>query len=84
MHNPSEVHMEVALRVLRYLKSSPGRGILFSKNDHLNIIGYTDADWARNLTDRKSTSGYFIFVGGNLVTWKSKKQNVVALSSAET
>ena len=44
--------MEVALRVLRYLKSSPGKGILFSKNDHLNIIGYTDADWARNLTDR--------------------------------
>jgi len=84
MHNPSEVHMEVALRVLRYLKSSPGRGILFSKNDHLNIIGYTDADWARNLTDRKSTSGYFTFVGGNLVTWKSKKQNAVALSSAKT
>jgi hypothetical protein len=84
MHNPSEVHMEVALRVLRYLKSSPGRGILFSKNDHLNIIGYTDADWARNLTDRKSTSRYFTFVGGNLVTWKSKKQNVVALSSAKT
>jgi hypothetical protein len=76
--------MEVALRVLTYLKSSPGRGILFSKNDHLNIIGYTDADWARDLTDRKSTSGYFTFVGGNLVTWKSKKQNIVALSSAET
>jgi hypothetical protein len=76
--------MEATLRVLRYLKSSPGRGILFSKNDHLNIIGYTDVDWVRNLTDRKSTSGYFIFVGGNLVTWKSKKQNVVALSSAET
>jgi len=76
--------MEVALRVLTYLKSSPGRGILFSKNDHLNIIGYTDADWARDLTDKKSTSGYFTFVGGNLVTWKSKKQNIVALSSAET
>jgi hypothetical protein len=76
--------MEAALRVLRYLKSSPGRGILFSKNDHLNIIGYTNADWARNLTDRKSTSGYFTFVGGNLVTWKSKKQNLVALSSAKT
>ena len=83
MHNPSEVHMEAALRILRYLKSSPGREILFSKNNHLDIIGYTDADWAGSLTDRKSTSGYFTFVGGNLVTWKSKKQNVVALSSAE-
>ena len=58
MHNPSEVHMEAALRVFRYLKSSPGRGIIFSKNDHLNIIGYPDTDWVGNLTDRKSTSGY--------------------------
>jgi hypothetical protein len=45
--------MEVALRVLRYLKPSPGRGILFLKNDHLNITGYTDVDWVGNLTDRK-------------------------------
>jgi len=44
MHNPSEVHMETTLRVLKYLKSSPGRGILFKKNNHLNLIGYTDAD----------------------------------------
>ncbi|CAL8161762.1 unnamed protein product [Prunus armeniaca] len=42
-----------------------------------------NADWAGNVTDRKSTSGYFTFMGGNLVTWRSKKQNVVALSSAE-
>lgn len=56
---------------------------MFSRNAHLNIEGYTDADWARNILDRKSTSGYFTFVGGNLVTWRSKKQNVVALSNAE-
>ncbi|KAK3005339.1 hypothetical protein RJ639_015952 [Escallonia herrerae] len=53
------------------------------KHHHLDIDGYTDADWAGNATDRRSTSGYFTFVGGNLVTWRSKKQNVVALSSAE-
>ncbi|CAL9014541.1 unnamed protein product [Prunus brigantina] len=57
--------------------------LMFSKHGHLNIDGYSDADWAGNVTDRKSTSGYFTFVGGNLVTWRSKKQNVVALSSAE-
>ena len=56
---------------------------MFSKNDHLRVEGYTDVDWAGNITDRKSTSGYFTFVGGNLVTWRSKKQKVVALSSAE-
>ncbi|KAL6319268.1 hypothetical protein AAG906_013942 [Vitis piasezkii] len=63
--------------------SSPGKGLMFSKNGHLKVAGYTDADWAGNITDRKSTAGYFTFVGGNLVTWRSKKQKVVALSSAE-
>ncbi|CAL9003388.1 unnamed protein product, partial [Prunus brigantina] len=82
MHSPSEDHMNAVLRILRYLKSAPGKR-LFSKHGHLNIDGYSDADWAGNVTDRKSTSGYFTFVGGNLVTWRSKKQNVVALSSAE-
>jgi hypothetical protein len=57
----------------RYLKSAPGRGLMFSKNCQLDIEGYTDANWAGNLFDRKSRSGYFTFVGGNLVTWRSKK-----------
>ena len=83
MHCPSEEHMEAVIRILRYLKSSPGKGLMFSKNDHVRVDGYTDADWAGNISDRKSTSGYFTFVGGNLVTWRSKKQKVVALSSAE-
>uniref|UniRef100_A0A2N9HID0 GAG-pre-integrase domain-containing protein n=1 Tax=Fagus sylvatica TaxID=28930 RepID=A0A2N9HID0_FAGSY len=78
-----EEHMEAVTRILKYLKSSPGKGLMFSKNDHLEVEGYTDADWAGNISDRKSTSGYFTFVGGNLVTWRSKKQKVVALSSAE-
>ncbi|RVW71211.1 Retrovirus-related Pol polyprotein from transposon TNT 1-94 [Vitis vinifera] len=83
MHCPSEDHMSAVMQILRYLKSSPGKGLMFSKNDHLRAEGYTDADWAGNIMDRKSTSGYFTFVGGNLVTWRSKKQKVVALSSAE-
>ncbi|CAJ2668597.1 unnamed protein product [Trifolium pratense] len=83
MHNPSDEHMDAVNRILRYLKSSPGNGLMFSKNNHMNVEGYTDADWAGNVLDRKSTSGYFTFVGGNLVTWRSKKQKVVALSSAE-
>jgi hypothetical protein len=84
MHNPSESHMDAVVRILRYLKSAPGRGVMFSKhNNILEVSGFTDADWAGNITDRRSTSGYFTFVGGNLVTWKSKKQKVVARSSAE-
>lgn len=82
MHCPSENHMSAVVRILRYLKSSPGRGLMFTKK-HLHNDGYTDVYWAGNITDRKSTSGYFTFVGGNLVTWRSKKQKVVALSSTE-
>ena len=83
MHCLSEDHMDAVIWILRYLKSSPGKGLMFSKNNHLDIEGYTDADWAGNISDRKSTSGYFTFEGGNLVTWRSKKQMVVALSNAE-
>ena len=83
MHCPSEDHMSEVVRILQYLKSSPGRRLMFTRNQHLHIDGYIDVDWAGNITDRKSTLGYFTFVGGNLVTWRSKKQKVVALSSAE-
>ncbi|PHT92192.1 Beta-amylase 1, chloroplastic [Capsicum annuum] len=83
MHNPSEEHMGAVIRILQYLKSSSGRGLMFKKYSHLNINGCIDADWAESATDRRSTSGYLTFVGGNLVTWRSKKQRVVALSSAE-
>ncbi|WJZ88029.1 hypothetical protein VitviT2T_007363 [Vitis vinifera] len=84
MHNPGEQHMNAVMRILRYLKNAPGKGILFAKNvDHQSIEVYTDADWVSAVDDRQSTSGYFTFVGGNLVIWKSKKHNVVARSSAE-
>ena len=72
MHNPSKDHMEVVIRILRYLKSSPGRGLMFRKHGHLNVEGHSDVDWAGS-SDRKSTSGYFTFVRGNLATWRSKK-----------
>jgi len=83
MHDPRKPHMDAVERILRYLKSAPGKGLLFSNHGHLKVEGYTDADWARSADDRKSTAGYFTFVGGNLVTWRSKKQQVVARSSAE-
>ncbi|GKA84106.1 putative RNA-directed DNA polymerase, partial [Tanacetum coccineum] len=83
MHAPSEEHMNVVYRILKYLKSSPGKGLFFGRNQEHEVSGYTDADWAGDRMDGKSTSGYFTFVGGNLVTWRSKKQKVVSISSAE-
>ncbi|KAH9697911.1 retrovirus-related pol polyprotein from transposon RE1 [Citrus sinensis] len=83
MHAPGPEHFETVYRILRYLKGSPGKGLLLRKNGHLQVEVYTDADWAGSVTDRRSTSGYCTFVGGNLVTWRSKKQTVVARSSAE-
>ncbi|KAB2615107.1 hypothetical protein D8674_021695 [Pyrus ussuriensis x Pyrus communis] len=83
MHSPTIEHLNLVKRILRYLRGSVGRGILMTKNDHTHIMGYCDGDWAGNAIDRKSTSGHCTFVGGNLVTWKSKKQTVIARSSAE-
>ena len=83
MHSPSSEHFDAVFRILRYLKGTPGRGLLFENKGHLRVEVFTDADWAGSVTDRRSTSGYYAFVGGNLVTWCSKKQNVVARSSAE-
>ncbi|RVW64174.1 Retrovirus-related Pol polyprotein from transposon RE1 [Vitis vinifera] len=83
MHSPTEEHMEAVYRILRYLKMTPGKGLFFRKIENRDTEVYSDADWAGNIIDRRSTSGYCSFVWGNLVTWRSKKQSVVARSSAE-
>ena len=83
MHDPRAGHMDVVYRILRYLKSSPGKGLWFKRNQHLDVEGYCDADWASSTDDRRSTSSYCVFVGGNIVSWRSKKQEVVARSTAE-
>ncbi|XP_020412908.1 uncharacterized protein LOC109947370 [Prunus persica] len=83
MHSPSVSHKNAVDQILRYLKLALGKGLIFSKNRDLEVVGCTDVDWAGSVTDRRSTSSYFTFVGGNLVTWRSKKQNVVSRSNAE-
>ncbi|KAD3641543.1 hypothetical protein E3N88_30767 [Mikania micrantha] len=59
MHQPQESHMEAVWRIIRYLKGTPGHGVLFKPNGHLRTQVYIDADWAGDRGDRRSTSGYF-------------------------
>ncbi|RVW25921.1 Retrovirus-related Pol polyprotein from transposon RE1 [Vitis vinifera] len=70
MHSPTEEHMEAVYRILRYLKMTPGKGLFFRKTENRDTEVYSDADWAGNIIDRRSTSGYCSFVWGNLVTWR--------------
>ena len=84
MNSPRTSHWDAIIHILRYLKKAPGRGILYKDHGHCKIEGFSDADWAGCPMDRRSTSGYCVFVGGNLVSWKSKKQAVVSRSSAES
>ena len=62
---------------------TPGKGLFFKKNTGRDVEVYSDADWAGSVTDRRSTSGLCTYVWGNLTTWRSKKQSVVARSSAK-
>ena len=83
MHSPQRSHYQAALRVLRYLKGTVGLGLTFKKSGKLDLLIYTDSDFGGSLIDRRSTTGYCTMLGGNLVTWKSKKQSIVSKSSTE-
>ena len=83
MHDPRRSHMKAIERILKYLKFAPRKGLLFKRHNHLKVDGYSDGDWVRLVDDRRSTSGYFTFVEGNLVTWRSKKKPMVVRSKAK-
>ncbi|XP_020979247.1 uncharacterized protein LOC107642837 [Arachis ipaensis] len=83
MVSPTESHFCAANRVLRYLKSNPGRGLFFSRDSSVNICGFSDSDRAGCPDTRRSLTGYCFFLGKSLISWKIKKQSTVAMSSTE-
>jgi len=73
LNSPRDSHWNAVVRILKYIKRAPGKGLVFTDRGHTNIVGYSDSDWAGDASDRRSTFGYCIFVGGNLISWKGKK-----------
>lgn len=84
MHSPRKSHLDVVFRVLRYLKGSPGKGLGIYHDSDSTLTAYSDADWAKCLTTRRSVTGYAVYFGKNLISWKSKKQETVSKSSTES
>ena len=83
MHSPKGEHMQAARRLLRYLKGSPGDGILLHAKNDLQLYGFCDSDWGACPLSRRSLTGYFVTLGGSPISWKTKKQATVSRSSAE-
>ena len=83
MSKPSKDHWGGAKRVLRYLKGTINLGLTFKRSSDFQLVGYSDADWAGDVDSRKSTSGYIFKIGDCMISWKSQKQSIVALSTTE-
>ncbi|XP_073025191.1 uncharacterized protein [Primulina eburnea] len=82
--DPKITHLKAVKRILRYISGTFDLGLWYTKEKNTNLVGFSDADWAGNLDDRKSTTGGCFYLGNNLVSCYSRKQNCVSLSTAES
>jgi hypothetical protein len=83
MQTPRKPHLDAVRHILRYIKHTLQCGIFYEAKSQLQVHRYTDADWANNVSDRRSTSGFMFSFGSGVVSWNSKKQPTVALSSTK-
>ena len=80
---PTEQHWKAVKHILRYIAGTINFGLQFPRGGSIDCTGFSDADWAGDIDNRKSTSGYLFKVGGGPVSWRSRKQTCLALSTAE-
>ncbi|KAI5330224.1 hypothetical protein L3X38_029622 [Prunus dulcis] len=83
MNNPTEVHFQLVKRILRYIQGTLHYGLTYSSSVPVSLSAYSDADWAGDITTRRSTTGFVVFLGSNPISWQSKKQGSVSRSSTE-
>uniref|UniRef100_A0ACD5ZU54 Uncharacterized protein n=1 Tax=Avena sativa TaxID=4498 RepID=A0ACD5ZU54_AVESA len=83
MHAPMDCHLAIVKRILRYVRGTAGYGLHLHRSSSLDLVAYSDADWAGCPDTRRSTSGYTVFLGNSLISWSSKRQPTVSRSSAE-
>ncbi|XP_057811881.1 secreted RxLR effector protein 161-like [Salvia miltiorrhiza] len=83
MEVPTTMHMKVAKRILHYLKGTINYGLLYSNTNQYKLVGYSDNDWAGDIDDHKSRSGFVFFMEDTAFMWMSKKQPIVTLSTYE-
>lgn len=83
MQAPLESHWKVVKRILRYLKGTLHHGLHLRKSPTLDLVAFCDVDWASDPDDQRSTLGFCVYFGSNLVTWQSKKQHTVSRSSTK-
>jgi hypothetical protein len=83
MSEPTDEHWQMVKRILRYIKGTLSHGLTFQSCSHLALHAYSDADWAGCPDDRRSTTGFAVYLGSNLISWSSKKQPTVSRSSTE-
>ena len=83
MEKPQQSHLQAEKRILRYVNCNRDHVIFYTNSNAFKLVRYSDSDWAGDLDTRKSTSGYVFYLGNCVISWSSKKQQGVALSTAE-
>jgi hypothetical protein len=83
MHDPWELHLALVKQILRYIRGTLDYGLQLHRSSVADLVGYSDADWAGCPDTYRSTSGYGVFLGDNMISWSSKRQHIVSHSSTK-